>query len=113
MKTTTKILGILTLGMASFAVQAVEVASGSVACRTRAALEILRQAGGIENMSEHFRGITCFQLARPIKGTIVSRDDTGVLEVRLNNRRNMRDPARLYIDETVNVAAPAAAVAKG
>lgn len=95
-----KLIATIILLAASTASQAVEVASGSVACRTRAALEILRSSGGLENMPEHYRGITCFEIARPINGKLVSRDDTGVVEIKLTQRRGMNEPNRIYIDET-------------
>lgn len=95
-----KFISVLVLTAASTAAQSIEIASGSVVCRTRAALEILRESGGFDALPEHFRGITCFEIARPLRGDLVSRDDTGVAEIRLTQRRSMSDPSRVYIDES-------------
>lgn len=93
-----KLFATLILAAASTAAPAIEIETGSVVCRTRAALEILRESGGFDRLPEHFRGITCFEVAKPLRGDLVSRDDTGVVEVRLTQRRTMSDPSRVYVD---------------
>ena len=93
------ILGIVALAAASSGwCEPFTLEKGMVVCRNKAAVEIMKEAGGYEKLPEFLIGTACFKLATEIPGQIASEDASGMIEVAPRQRRRMAEPSNLWLD---------------
>ncbi len=74
---------------------------GSVACRSKAALEAMRSAGGFERLPEFLIGTACFRLSAPLTGQVRSVGPGGGVEIVPRQRRLITQPSSLWVERPV------------